>query len=529
MVTLLAGLIGATAMAAPGVTADRVSWSRHDLTIPYAWSGNARDAREVVLYYSADEGRSWKKAGSALPHVRSFRFQAPGDGEYWFAIRTYNAAGAATPPGPLGPEMRVLVDTAKPQIDTLNATVRDGLLTVDLTASDTAGLSPEAVHVYAQAAGQPGWVPVPVRAESPSRDRRSLRMSGQWQSSGSAGISVRATIADEAGNRAEQQTIAQAATPRSAANTQVAARPAAFGTVDPFAIAEASRPRQPSFEERPRRVDRRQEPVATPWPTESQRSQPLLANNHADDWSASRRTPFSSASFRGVREDSFGEPLDAPLEGTGLRSQMPSRLVNSTEFEFDYELEDTGRWGVAKVELWGTDNGGRSWRRFAIDSDRQSPIHVTTPGEGEYGFRLVVESIGGLDATTPRPGDAPEAVVGVDLESPRVSLTDFRQGDGYFADQLVIQWRADDAHLKERPIDLFYSNRSSGPWIPIATNLANTGRHSWRLQRHLPRSVYLKIEAHDQAGNTAQAISPQALAIDVPTASGSLQGVRAAR
>ncbi len=513
-------------------------WSRHDLTIPYAWNGNARDAREVVLYYSADQGRSWQRAGAALPHVRSFRFQAPSDGEYWFAIRTYNALGTATPPGPLGPEMRVQVDTSLPRIDRLDAAAADGMVAVELAASDASGIDPKDVHLYAQAAGQPGWTPVPVSSSQPSPDGRSMRLSGTYRSGGAAGVSIRATVVDKAGNRTEQSAIARAAVvppTLPSANASIArTQPSAYGTHDPFAAAEAKAvPQQNRPAAAPRR-ERRQPLAATPWPSESTRSKPLLAGTRSSDrWpESSQAKPFSSASFRSGPVDPFPstrDPFGPGSPSAGLNAATPSRLVNSTEFEFDYELEDTGRWGVAKVELWGTDNGGKSWRRFAIDSDRQSPIHVTTPGEGEYGFRLVIESIGGLDPTSPRPGDTPEAIVGVDLESPRVVLTDLRQGSGYFADQLMIQWRADDAHLSERPIDLFYSNRSTGPWIPVATNLGNTGQHAWRLQRHLPRSVYLKIEAHDDAGNTAEVISPEPIAIDVPTASGSLQGVRAAR
>lgn len=294
------------------------------------------------------------------------------------------------------------------------------------------------------------------------------------------------------------------------------------GAVDPFALAERTAAPALTQPAPPRREAPAAAPQSTPWPAENPRSAPLLPDSRRGaDSPFQSSSPFSSASFIRSSDDSFDRP-------TSPRTNVPSRLVNNTEFEFDYELEKTGRWGVAKVELWGTDNGGRSWRRFAIDSDRQSPIHVTTPGEGEYGFRLLVESVGGLQAPTPRPGDEPEAIVGVDLKKPSVALRGARQGDGYFADQLIIEWRVDDAHLAERPIDLFYSNRETGPWIPIATNLPNSGRHSWRLQRHLPRRMHLRLEARDDAGNVAATTTPEPLEIDVPVASGSLQGVRPA-
>lgn len=528
------------APAATAQTPAAIPWASRDLEVPYRWTGAIAGAVSVVLYYSADRGQSWQTAGQAAPHVRSFRFKAPDDGEYWFAIRTYDAANRAAPAEPLSAEMRVIVDTGGPTVDRLAADLVENELRVELRANDTAGIRADAVRLYAQADGRPGWLPIPVTSTDPSPDGRSLHLSAKWLAPADATtVDVRATVEDLAGNRTERAASASraAADPINlfVANPdkRTPSRPAwdRFSTpageaVDPFALAERTAPPAERRAALPRRERSRPTesaaPEATPWPAENRRSAPLLADSQAPS-----RSPFSSASFGANRSEFFDDPR-SPFSTDPASSGIPTRLVNSTEFEFDYELEETGRWGVAKVELWGTDNGGRSWRRFAVDSDRQSPIHVTTPGEGEYGFRLLVESVGGLQAPTPRPGDKPEAIVGVDLQKPTAALRGARQGDGYFADQLIIEWRADDAHLADRPIDLFYSNRETGPWIPIATNLPNSGRHSWRLQRHLPRRMHVRLEARDNAGNTTATTTPEPLEIEVPIASGSLQGVRPA-
>lgn len=545
-------LLGCAAGAGAQMPA-AIPWSSRDLEVPYRWTGSIAGATSVVLYYSADQGRSWKTAGQAAPHVRSFRFNAPSDGEYWFAIRTYDAANRPAPGGPLAAEMRVQVDTGGPKVDLLSADLVGNELRVDLRANDLAGVNADAVRLYAQADGRPGWLPVPVVSNDPSPDGRSLHLTARWLAPSDAStVDVRATVEDLAGNRTERTASASraaaapinlfAAKPTPRSPFQPPAQPAAQpswgrlastgggGAIDPFALAERSAaPVAPThapplaaspYRGAPKReVPRREQtpgPQSTPWPAESRRSAPLVADSRSE-----KSSPFSSASFGANLGGSFDRP-------SAFADDIPRRLVNNTEFEFDYELEETGRWGVAKVELWGTDNGGRSWRRFAVDSDRQSPIHVTAPGEGEFGFRLVVESVGGLQAPTPRPGDAPEALIGVDLQKPIVALRGARQGEGYFADQLIIEWRANDEHLADRPIDLFYSNRETGPWIPVATNLPNSGRHTWRLQRHLPRRMHLRLEARDNAGNTAATTTPEALEIEVPVASGSLQGVRPA-
>lgn len=553
-------MAGQTACLARAGANEPVYWSSHDLAIPYRFNAaNAQQATEVVLYYSADQGRSWRRAGSALPSVRSFRFTATGDGEHWFAIRTYDATGRATPPTALSPEMRVVVDTAKPTLDALDATLDERGLAVRMTAGDAVGVDPASIHVYAQADGRGGWLPVPMSPEFAGQGfdapGASTNLTGHWRPPvGTRHVALRATVEDLAGNRTERETSAvqsEASSPivsstpsfgpafatnERDANPSFARRPVG-AAADPFAAAEGATTRfasagmSSSFssgsfasdEPARRRTFQPPAPEVTPWPADRNPSRPLLAGDADRQSPAPRRaSPFGTASFGGADPRAEFDSLNAASQ------TPPSRLVNSTEFEFDYELEETGRWGVAKVELWGTDDGGESWRRYAIDSDRQSPIHVQTPGEGEYGFRLLVESIGGLAPATPRPGDRPEATVGVDLRRPRVVLRGARQGDGYFGDQLIIDWDADDEHLAGRPIDLFYSSRATGPWVPVATNLPNTGRHSWRLQRHLPSRMHLRLEARDEAGNVGAAVTPSPIEIAVPNASGKLRAVRPA-
>jgi hypothetical protein len=169
----------------------------------------------------------------------------------------------------------------------------------------------------------------------------------------------------------------------------------------------------------------------------------------------------------------------------------------------EYDLDDAGRGGVAKVELWGSRDGGKNWSRYAQDDDNRSPLIVTVDEEGLYGFRIVVQNAGSSIAETPRAGDSPELWVSVDLKRPVVELTAIERGQGNVADHLMLRWRATDNNLEPRPIGLFYSSRPTGPWSAIATNLENTGEYAWRVERYVPARFYLRIEARDTAGNLA--------------------------
>jgi hypothetical protein len=186
-----------------------------------------------------------------------------------------------------------------------------------------------------------------------------------------------------------------------------------------------------------------------------------------------------------------------------LPAEVQPKLVGSRTFALEYELEDAGGQGVSNVELWGTRNGGQTWRPYACDDDNRSPLVVTVDEEGLFGFRIVVEGSGGATAVRPTSGDVPELWVAVDLQRPTAELTAIEPGSGNMADHLILRWRAADDNLEPRPISFFYRSHPVGPWSAIATSLENTGEYAWRVERHVPARFYLRLEVRDTAGNLA--------------------------
>jgi hypothetical protein len=220
----------------------------------------------------------------------------------------------------------------------------------------------------------------------------------------------------------------------------------------------------------------------------------------------------------------FRQASDSPPTDAYTNQQsaaVDSKLIGSRTFALEYDLEDVGHRGVSKVELWGTRDGGKSWRMYAQDDDQRSPLAVTVDEEGRYGFRIVVDSVEGSTAPRPQSGDVPELWVAVDLRQPVAELTAIERGAGNAGDQLILHWRAEDDNLEARPISLYYSSRPRGPWSVVATNLQNTGEYAWRIERHVPERFYLRLEARDAAGNRAAFCTrePIEFAAPAPTAS----------
>jgi hypothetical protein len=182
-------------------------------------------------------------------------------------------------------------------------------------------------------------------------------------------------------------------------------------------------------------------------------------------------------------------------------SDSPSLSVNTRRFNLNYDVQAIDPSGVGKVVLWVTRDNGFSWNSMAEDPDNTSPFPVAVDGEGNYGFKVVINSRDGIIGKPPASGDQPDVTVQVDLTVPTVSLTSAPYGSGDDVGKLIIHWDAFDEFMVERPIELLYSPNAAGPWTTIQNRLRNTGSYAWKVPAQVPQQIFLRIEAKDAAGN----------------------------
>jgi len=204
--------------------------------------------------------------------------------------------------------------------------------------------------------------------------------------------------------------------------------------------------------------------------------------------------PLPPAGLEQMPTPQPAEPIDTPT------ADRP-RLTNTRRFSLDYDIQSVGPEGVSAVELWGTNDGGRTWAKWGVDPDNTSPFDVEVNHEAVYGFRIVVAGKNGLATSTPQPGDAADIWVGVDLTRPQAKLTGAAYGQGEAAGKLDITWQAGDPNLSSRPITLSIGDRPDGRFSPIATAIPNTGHFLWEYDPRSPRQIYLRLEVRDDAGN----------------------------
>lgn len=479
------------------------------------------DPREVHLHVSRDRGATWNQVDRAEPSQKKFLFKSSGDAEYWFMLRTKFASGGYLPAGPAVPELKVVVDTAPPQLVLSVSEGEDGEVYVRWHLSD-AHLAAESFKVEYKRAGIGGvWQRValdPLRLEPGQTEYNGGTTIVPFAQGQSGAVVVRAEIADRAGNRTVDEKPLDWAKPESQSVATDRRSPRPTAAADRYADhagrwePEAANGSPASADDPPPEM-----PDAFGGPAGRQREPGGRGPGTAGEQAAGRTRPNTDgglsrgpvptaepyhppiASQRGPRE--LNGETEEP--GTMPNGAAVAHMVNKERFELVYDVDSVGSAGVAQIELWVTEDAGKSWQSFGIDDDGRSPMMVEVDGEGLYGFRVVVRTTTGVSSAVPVGGDLPDVWVGVDLTKPSVKLLSAEQGSDDESDQLAIEWRAGDERLAGRPIVLRYAETPDGPWTTIASDLENSGRYLWRIDRRFPDRVFVQVEVRDEAGNVA--------------------------
>jgi hypothetical protein len=548
---------GSAAPLAPAADAPRelpkpFVTKQSDVEIPFSVRAGTSPETEptaVRVFVSWDQGKSWHFYDERRPEEGRFRFRARQDGEFWFATQTIDRSGRTDTPQPKAPQLRLVIDTQRPQLLVQAQVDSSGNVNLALSAADTA-LSATTLKVeYQDAAGTGGaWQLVEVRPAGAGP----AKLTGQTTfrpSVTSPSINVRAEIADAAGNVAYHSQRLSLNPPKpknpaglgnvpvpdpSATQWPTAVAPAESGSEQvriPALVANpflgpgrlASGPTSPASGQPPAPTSESLPPPTAPaeallpppappptlnspqsigegLPAPAADSIPLppAVTNSPESGPAFGAAPVNAppAVAETMPAPTPSEPVDTPT------AQRP-RLTNSRRFSLEYDVETVGPEGLQAVELWGTTDGGRTWVKWGADPDKQSPFEVEVNNEAIYGFRIVIVGRNGLATSSPRPGEAADIWVGVDLTRPAARLTSAAYGQGDASGKLDIRWEASDANLGSRAISLSIGERPSGPFSPLAAGLPNNGQYLWEFDPRSPRQIFLRLEVRDEAGNIA--------------------------
>src|SRR6266436_1087854 len=132
---------------------------QNDVEIPFSVRPGATPQTQptvVRVFVSWDRGQSWHIYDERKPADRRFRFRAKQDGEFWFATQTIDGSGRPDSPEPRAPQLRLIIDTQRPQLLVQAAVDDSGNVNVSWSAAD-ANLIPTSLKIeYQDAAGSGG-------------------------------------------------------------------------------------------------------------------------------------------------------------------------------------------------------------------------------------------------------------------------------------------------------------------------------------------------------------------------------------
>ncbi|QEL20220.1 hypothetical protein [Limnoglobus roseus] len=238
-------------------------------------------------------------------------------------------------------------------------------------------------------------------------------------------------------------------------------------------------------------------------------------------------------------------PGPAPLvsgQGVGGTAVTPAaaeapgvKVINYLKFEVPYQLE-AGPSGISKVELYVTRDDGKTWNRWSVHDGEQKPLHVAldTRGnvqpEGSYGFRLVPISGAGISELPPAEGGVPDFRVLVDLSPPLIKVY-APEADPARPGVLTLKWEVKDKNPLKDGVAVAWSDTLGGPWKSIGgetattivagagtdmpVRLPDTGSYAWKLPEKVPAKVYLRMTAWDAAGNKSEVTTPNPVLVDL--------------
>ncbi len=205
------------------------------------------------------------------------------------------------------------------------------------------------------------------------------------------------------------------------------------------------------------------------------------------------------------------QPVSVAIDSRSTGSPA-LRLVNTKRFSLSFAVQDGGN-GVSAIDLWET-RDGKTWRKCDNAHSLPTAYLVEVKDEGVFGYTMVARPAGDKGNTQPKLGDMPQIWVTVDATKPVVSLTGVELNLTSKTPNLIVRWSAKDKNFGPRPVTLSYAEHVEGPWVPLATNVENSGHHECAIPANMPKRAFLRVEAVDLVGNSGAAQTDKLVRLD---------------
>lgn len=526
----------ATVVTDQDAFAQAIHWPKQELAIPFQLGSVGTPPELLELEVSEDSGKTWQSVGKADSKQRQFQFQTQRDGAYWFRVKSLDRSGQLIDQP--GEPMQIVIDSTKPAGQLLIDLDRKGDLQAEFRIVESS-LDHSSIRLEYQTELDSAWKEVTCKTEKGTQDHEWIGSASWTIPHQATQLIVRLSGRDQAGNAFEvtrmpklpKTAMGMTGSMKFASTRQGSGQePVGSGVAKPtLTLPKLPGPAVPGStlpgSTLPSGLNLA--PAAPKPAAPSVSNTPQMFTSTGLPVRSIESIPPTSLLGKDQDKSNVSQlpALEPPIQSQ--TSSKPNALHSSSKsFELDYAIVNDPGSPIASIELWGTLDQGKTWERWGVDADRESPFDIEVDTEGLFGFRMVIVGSNGLASRRPLPGDSADAWIHVDTSMPRARILSALAGKGSDAGALVIEYQAIDDHFIDRPISLYYAETMQGPWIPITQGAKNQGRFAWAGESHIPEKVFLKLQATDAAGNVGEHVLD--LPVDVQSAAprGKIQGFR---
>jgi hypothetical protein len=166
--------------------------------IPFQAGPGEQRLKQLQLFFSTDQGRTWQQGAIAPPEQHHFRFISERDGLYWFTVQTLDQEGHYYPSNleNAQPSLKVIVDTQPPIVTLQALPPRGNQLGVawEIRDDNVDTALPDALKLEYRGAGGAAWLSIPRNAGAAQV---------YWTPEAGGIVEVRLRARDRAGNWGE--------------------------------------------------------------------------------------------------------------------------------------------------------------------------------------------------------------------------------------------------------------------------------------------------------------------------------------
>lgn len=543
-----------------------IATSRTKFVIPFNNTGfpGSESSRAVELLYSKDRGASWYRYSQVPVEKQQFLFEADSEGEFWFAIRKVGNDGGVRTPDPDRPLMIVLVDTSSPvlRIEAAQTVTGEIALRWNLSDGNLVQSFPKVYCSYHSPGAVPDWQSIAIDPKTVISKGNMHEGQLTWlPTPGAMQVEIYCEAKDHSGNKGAQAvTLALSPlaggsgfedfsvpnhrnsdfTPRTGTATplkppvpRIPLPAITFG--DPSIAPEIPAPEDTEEKNVPKPLPLSGDPIPAQ-PLSKAMSEKQLTEIRPEQI---EETVPDLPPLEPITETVPENVFFGPKLGTGLGLEIPPPVVQSEEPKIsnqfaDADLVDIGDpFYILKSDpLLEIDPIGFDFASANI-SGKMTSEFSEKPKEPES--LLTIPEIPSLTDSFDDPLKdefSPVEVPDIEIPAPEIDESELlERSEGANSEKggkivfvsleanvalpyIVFEWDSGDRDWIGAKVTILRGSTIEGPWLAIAEDLDNTGKHSWYVSQIDMDPFFIRLETLNDQGTLRTDHTTRPITID---------------